>query len=271
MTYQKICITTSSQKGNVRPNNEDAISIDGKLIRDDNYDTFIETGKTDRDIHICAVADGMGGYEGGEVASMNTLDSLSFFIKDLPAGLNKEQLKEHLDVWLQSINSTINKMGKYNMTLKNMGTTLVAVLFYYGRCYWFNAGDSRLYLHKKDKLVQVTLDHTLAPVDSGKKHNNVLTNCIGAGNENSYIDFGDITDDIDNDTTLLLCSDGLNDMLTDQTIEKTIRQGGQANDLCHLATVEGGFDNVSTCMIKIETVECQEDNNIDTDSEETPY
>ena len=263
MTSKRICITTSCQKGNVRPNNEDAISIDGKLIRDDSYNTIIEIGNSDRDIHLCAVADGMGGYEGGEVASMNTLDSLSFFIKDLPAGLDVVQLKEHINVWLNSINSTINKMGRYNMSLKNMGTTLVAVIFYYGRCYWFNAGDSRLYLHKKDKLVQITLDHTLATVRNSKKHNNIPTNCIGAGNENAYIDFGDITDDIDNDTTLLLCSDGLNDMLTDDQIEMVIRQEGRAKDLTHLATVEGGIDNVSTCMIKLETY-----NNEETDNKE---
>ena len=71
MTSKRICITTSCQKGNVRPNNEDAISIDGKLIRDDSYNTIIEIGNSDRDIHLCAVADGMGGYEGGEVASID--------------------------------------------------------------------------------------------------------------------------------------------------------------------------------------------------------
>lgn len=252
MIIKKICITTSSKKGNVRPNNEDAVSIDGKLIRDDDYEVVIDTAK-ERNIHVFAVADGMGGYEGGEVASMNTLDSLSYFIKDLPEGLNEVELLEHINKWLSSINNTINKMGRYNMTLKNMGTTLVAVLFYCGKCYWFNSGDSRLYMHRGQTLTQVTRDHTLAPVGNSKKHNNILTNCIGAGNENTYVDFGELTDKIDDQTTLLLCTDGLNDMLADEKIEMVIREGGDATELSHLATVEGGFDNVSACMVKIAT------------------
>jgi protein phosphatase len=80
----------------------------------------------------------------------------------------------------------------------------------------------------------------------------VITNCIGAGIRNSYLDFFDFTDDILAGDTYLLCSDGLNDMVTDDIIEQLLREGCTANRLCEAAIDNGGYDNVSTCVFHIE-------------------
>ena len=85
-----------------------------------------------------------------------------------------------------------------------------------------------------------------------KKHSNVITNCIGAGCKNSYFDFDDITDDFLPGDTYLLCSDGLNDMISDAVIERLMNEGCTANGLCEAAIAAGGFDNVSVCIFHIE-------------------
>ena len=84
------------------------------------------------------------------------------------------------------------------------------------------------------------------------KHSNIITNCIGGGCTTSFMDIYDITDNLQSGDILLLCSDGLNDMVDDETICSMLMSGCRATDLAQAAIEAGGYDNVSACIVKID-------------------
>jgi protein phosphatase len=246
----RIVLTAASRIGCVRSNNEDMVLAYDKLLRSDAYKTEFMTENTDR--FIIALADGMGGHNAGEVASEETLSNLKYFIHDLPRGLAPGEMNEMMVEWLNSVNKMINSRGLMDTSKLDMGTTLVGVLYYGERYYWMNCGDSRLYRLRDGQLTQLTVDHSLTKNDGSQRHSNVITNCIGAGFKDSYIDFYEFTNDVLPGDTYLLCSDGLNDMITDLEIQELMVANKTANQLCEAAIEAGGFDNVSTCVFHIE-------------------
>ena len=246
----RIVLTAASRIGCVRSNNEDMVLAYDKLLRSDAYKTEFMTENTDR--FIIALADGMGGHNAGEVASEETLSNLKFFIHDLPRGLTSGDMNEMMVEWLNSVNKMVNSHGLMDPSKLEMGTTLVGVLYYGEHYYWLNCGDSRLYRLRDGQLTQLTTDHSLTRNDGTHRHSNVITNCIGAGIQNSFIDFYEFTNDVLPGDTYLLCSDGLNDMIPDSEIQELMAADKSANQLCEAAIEAGGFDNVSTCVFHIE-------------------
>ena len=226
------------------------ILVGYQFIRNDEYCTQLELG--DKDRFMMAVADGMGGHLSGEVASSDVLHNLQFFFSDLPIGLDASSFNEMIVEWLESINMILDSKGKADEQYKGMGTTLVALAYYNGVFYSMNCGDSRLYRLRNEELVQLTTDHSLNTISGQKKHSNVITNCIGAGCTHAYLDLMEFTDDVREDDIYLLCSDGLNDMVSDSTIEKLLNEKANANTLCEEAINEGGFDNVSACILSFQ-------------------
>ena len=245
----RIVLTAASRVGCVRSNNEDMVLAYDKFVRSEAYYTEFMTENVDR--FVIALADGMGGYNAGEVASADVLANLQFFLNDLPKGLSISEFNEMMVVWLDSVNKMINSKGHVDPTLSEMGTTLVGVLFYGGRYYWINCGDSRLYRFRDGKLLQLSTDHSLNTLRGEKRHSNVITNCIGAGCKNSYIDMYEFTDDFLQGDTYMLCSDGLSDMVHDADIESLMGEAASANRLCEAAIEAGGYDNVSTCVFSV--------------------
>jgi len=246
----KIVLTAASRVGNVRSNNEDMVLAFDRFIRSDIYQTVLAPDNLDR--FVIGVADGMGGHNAGEVASEQVMQNLKFYYNDMPKGMTSAELESVMNNWLQSIHQLINARGHNNRTLCDMGTTLVALLYYGKRYFWINCGDSRLYRLRDGQLTQLTTDHSLMSEDGEKKHSNYITNCIGAGCKDTYMDMTEITDDFKVGDTYVLCSDGLNDMVPDYVIEKMLNEGATANDLCEEAIDAGGFDNVSVCVLRIE-------------------
>ncbi len=242
-------MTASSRVGCVRTNNEDMVLAFNKLVRSDSYNTEFESTNSDR--FVVAVADGMGGHNAGEIASETTLSNLQYYISDLPRKLSPDEFHEAINQWLASINKIVDSRGRADNTMSAMGTTLVGMLYYSGRYYVINCGDSRLYRFRHGEIRQLTVDHSLNTMTGQKKHSNVITNCIGAGCKNSYLDFDDITDDILPNDKYLICSDGLNDMVSDDILCKLLQQGATAGELCEEAIMSGGYDNVSACVITV--------------------
>ena len=245
----RIVLTAASRVGCVRSNNEDMVLAYDKLLRSDAYATEFMTENTDR--FAIAVADGMGGHNAGEVASSDTLSNLQYFINDLPGGLAIGEFDEMLMMWLQSINQIIASKGHVNPSMAEMGTTLVGFIYYNHKYSWLNCGDSRLYRLRNGQLRQLSTDHSLNNVNGEKKHSNILTNCIGAGCKNSYMDLFEFTADVLTGDTYLLCSDGLNDMVSDKDLEQLLNDGASANRLCEAAIQAGGYDNVSACVFTL--------------------
>jgi protein phosphatase len=221
-----------------------------KYVRSDIYQTVLAPDNLDR--FVVGVADGMGGHNAGEVASEMVMENLKFYVNDLPKGLTSGELEEAMNDWLQSIHQTVNARGRSNKEQANMGTTLVALLYYGERYFWMNCGDSRLYRLRDGHLEQLTTDHSLINEEGEKKHSNYITNCIGAGCKETYIDMIEFTSDFLPGDTYVLCSDGLNDMVPDEIIRQMLVEGATANTLCEEAIAAGGFDNVSVCVLRVE-------------------
>ena len=246
----RIVLTAASRVGCIRSNNEDMVLAYDKFVRSDAYRTEFMTENNER--FVIALADGMGGHRAGEVASEQTLNSLKFFINDIPRGMETGEFEETMMEWLDFINDTINRQGHSDPTLLEMGTTLVGVIYYGGKYFWLNCGDSRLYRLRDGKLTQLTTDHSLSNAKGEKKHSNIITNCIGAGCKDSYLDMYEFYADFKYGDTYMLCSDGLNDMVSFEDIENMMNEGSSANRLCEAAIEAGGFDNVSVCVFHVE-------------------
>lgn len=225
------------------------ILVDNRFIRDDDYETQLILNHEDR--CIIAVADGMGGHNRGDVASSDTLQNLRYYYHDIPLGLNASDFNEAIIGWLDSINNFVVSKGRADEQFKGMGTTLVGLAYYAGDFYSLNCGDSRLYRFRDGELTQLTTDHSLNTMLGSAKHSSIITNCIGGGCNNSYIDIVRLTDDIRHGDIYLLCSDGLTDMIRDSKISRLLAVGANANQLCEAAIERGGLDNVSACVITI--------------------
>lgn len=250
MNY-KLIITASSRVGLVRTNNEDMLLVGDLLLRNGKMSKHVDTVDSDR--YILALADGMGGHAGGEVASADTLANLKYFYNDLPKGLEPCDFNEAMDNWLRSISNILESKGIDNYTYREMGTTLVALAYYEHRFFWVNCGDSRLYRLHDGNLQQITTDHSYSNLIGSKEKNSpMVTNCIGAGCKNCYLDLVECTDMVLPGDTFMLCSDGLSDLVADKEIERLLAEGFDANALCQAAEDEGGRDNVSVIVIKVE-------------------
>ena len=245
----KFKVSAASSVGCVRSNNEDMLLVGDSVLRTGELDAELTTAPDGR--FIIALADGMGGHNSGEVASNDVLTNLQFFYNDLPQGLQTGDFNEKIYEWLGSINNIIDAKGRGDDRYREMGTTLVAVAYYEGEFYWMNCGDSRYYCLHGGKLHQVSTDHSLNNLLGKREHSNVITNCIGGGCKTSYIDLVRCTPDIVAGDTLLLCSDGLTDMVSDDTIEHMLAEGCDAAALCRVAEDAGGFDNVTAIVITV--------------------
>ena len=240
-------VSAASRIGCVRSQNEDMILVDNQFIREDSCRTQFVLGRDDR--LMMAVADGMGGHNRGDIASNDTLRNLQYFFYDIPSCLSVGDFNEAIVGWLESINNYIASKGRADEQFKGMGTTLVAFAYYNQDFYSMNCGDSRLYRFRDHQMVQLTKDHSLSSKTDSGKRSNVITNCIGGGCSTSFIDMVQMTDDVHEGDVYLLCSDGLTDMLSDETIGELLGKNADADALCGAAVEAGGFDNVSCCVI----------------------
>ncbi len=245
----KLSISAASYVGSVRHNNEDMVLVDSKFIRNNKHWTMVDIADVDR--YLVALADGMGGHSSGEVASSDTLHNLQFYFSDLPPKLSVEDFNEAIFEWLESMNHIIDSKGRSDARFEGMGTTLVALGYYNNNFYWMNCGDSRFYRMHGQSLKQISTDHSLSNLVGSGEHSNIITNCIGGGCKMSYIDLVQFTSEIVSGDVLLLCSDGLTDMLTDIEILNLLENGADASKLCKAAEMAGGYDNVSAAVIKI--------------------
>ena len=245
----KLNISAASYVGCVRENNEDMILVSHCFVRNAKWGGKIDLEHCGR--YMVALADGMGGHNGGEVASTDVLLNLDYFFNDMPVDLSVADFTEAIYEWLASINNILDAKGHTDARYYGMGTTLVAFVYYNGEFYWMNCGDSRIYrLHDK-QLQQMSTDHSLNTLTGSAEHTNVITNCIGGGCKTSYVDLVTCTPDVCKGDKFLLCSDGLTDMLTNEQIQQLLNRGADAKALCDAAIEEGGFDNVSACVVKI--------------------
>lgn len=236
----KIEVSVNCEQGVVRENNEDMILAGSRFIRNGVFRECV--GLDEKQRMIWAVADGMGGYGGGEVASEMVLQDLVSFFTRLPENLPPEALVKHFCDWIQEIHRRVLLVGRDSGELKNMGTTLVAFVVYEAHLFWINCGDSRMYRFRNGILCRLTRDHSLPDAA------HLLTNSVGAG-KTVFLDIKEITDEVFENDVFLLCSDGLTDALKEEEIESVLPRFS-AGELVYMALKAGAKDNISVCLLK---------------------
>lgn len=256
----QIRCAVSSRTGCIRTNNEDMALFAGDFIRDADDSLAITIGPESRMALI--VADGMGGYEGGEVASEMACHSFDSFIAGLPCAMtDSEVIMAIKRQWLPDIQTKIVAAAASSPGLKMMGTTFAGLLFYESMIFMVNIGDSRIYRLRYGFLRQLSTDHSLRQLTGDQSiPSNIIYNAIGIeriegvpGIETVFADVECITDRFVSGDRYMICSDGLSDMLDDHEIETLMESGVDAHGLVDAACRAGGGDNVTVIIADIES------------------
>lgn len=208
--------------------------------------------------NLYLVADGMGGHNAGDYASRFTVDQL----KELIAGSEQEVAPAVFDEALHIVNLKLRRIASSDEKYYGMGTTLVGATIIGDTLYAANIGDSRLYI-LNDRMNQITIDHSLVEemvlsgtLDQRKARNhpdrNIITRAIGA---EDWLEVDFFTEKINRGDMVLMCTDGLTNMLEDGEIESVLRGEGTLADKCgrlvEWANERGGRDNISVVIIAV--------------------
>lgn len=241
-----------SHAGHKRDHNEDSIGIDAQL-------------------GLAVLADGMGGYQGGQIASALAVKIVLANIRTRYSGAAKEFEPRAGAEWHQSVlreafekaNGVIYHLARRNPQWHGMGTTLIATLFHKNQVTIAHVGDSRLYRVRSNELQRITTDHSLlqelvdegfcAPEDLRHSPNkNLITRAVGIA-QRVQPDMKE--EPVTPKDLYLLCSDGLTDLVGDQEIQLTLRESRcglrkTAVSLVRLANHRGGHDNISVIIAR---------------------
>lgn len=239
---------------------EYAYLTDPGKVREHNEDSVIIV-KNHNNEHLLAVADGMGGHRGGEIASSIAISHIGKCFR----GLGKLGSKEDAILWIKNVVSEANveiyKYTEENPESAGMGTTIVLAILTDEYLLFGNIGDSSGYVLKDNQIHKITNDHTLVNLllksgeiteEEAKDHprKNVLMKALGA-TTNVEMDIFDVETDVDG---LFLCSDGLTNMLDDDQISKVLVEDlpieDKVNKLIIKANNRGGTDNISVAFLK---------------------
>jgi protein phosphatase len=253
MTWE---IVNVSDVGRKRPHNEDSTISDANL-------------------GLVILADGMGGYKAGEVASaiavMTVLQDITEGLKNSPANDTTDATltgvspaSSLLKKAIQHANTNIYAMAKTQADCQGMGTTIVTGLLHDNKITVGHVGDSRMYRQRAGKFEQITKDHSLIQelIDRGlynpaeaqtKMPKNLVTRALGLDNK---VDVDISEQKVIPGDIYLLCSDGLNDMVNDEEIHLTLGKYSAnlvqaAETLVQMANNNGGRDNISVVLVRI--------------------
>ena len=222
--------------GHVRADNEDSIAIsavDAQPLVHWIGDLPLHQG-------WALVADSMGGHVAGDVASQIAVELLRPVMSSLTNA-------HEIGLALNAVNDGLFDTMVRHPEFEGMGTTIAGVILQGERAWAFNVGDSRVYLHDQGKLIQVSTDDVVG--------GNMLTQCLGGSNRPTRIVPHVREVQLLPGASVLLCTDGLTDMVTETHIDGTlsISGGSNASSLVEAALAAGGSDNVSVVVISVPT------------------
>ncbi len=235
-----------SDKGRVRQVNEDSVWV----------------GNIQGEYVLGIVADGMGGHRAGDTASRLAVQTVISDLQGLEAGLSAEACRAALHDAILHANDVVFHTAQISDDYHNMGTTVVAVLLRGSQGIIGHIGDSRAYLISEEGLRLITQDHSLVnellktgqiSQEEAAAHprRNVLTRALGTDSEVS-VELDDI--ELSSGEVLLLCSDGLSNMITRDQIETVALAGialdERARHLVALALEAGGEDNITVALFE---------------------
>lgn len=209
------------------------------------------------EMQIFAVADGMGGHKAGEIASAMAIETIQKYQGQ------KDDIRQMLNEIIQNADQQIYAAQENNADCQGMGTTLTMAVVKGNLLYIGHVGDSRAYLYRNDHLLQITTDHSLVnellkqeqiteeeAINHPQKH--LLLQALGSGNKLN-IEINCFS--LERSDIILLCTDGLNNMLTDDEMvqilaqEKTSLQA-KTEQLVTAANQKGGLDNITVILFR---------------------
>jgi protein phosphatase len=249
--------------GKIRTNNEDNFYFNGETLEMENPGLVSPLHRHfDRNTVCFGVFDGMGGAEDGQIASFIAARS---FQKDCQSIENIEMLSESFFCrTVEHMNDLVCLEAETKKS--NMGCTAVMLGFCMDALYVCHVGDSRVYRHRDNRMVQITLDHVEAlPPFMQKSRNRKphLSQCIGISPDELKLDPYIMQGIAKPGDIYLLCSDGLTDMVDDSLIEEILSAGENAyvcvKRLVRTALENGGRDNTTVIVVKV--LDISEDNN----------
>lgn len=276
-----IDIGAATHPGLVRENNEDHYLVIRFHRTLENLLTNIPEDSLERSFNITGyvilVADGMGGLAAGEVASSMALAKLVELVVDTPDWIMSLKqtreantvLKRMTERFLQ-VDTELRRQAEQDSKLRGMGTTLTVAGMLGNDVVIGHVGDSRAYLLRQGSLGQITNDHTLAQrlIDAGlvkpdepaaRSMRHVLTAAVGSLAEHTIPQVGLFQ--LSAGDQVLLCTDGLTDMLSDEAIASVLGDADSAQDasekLVDLALGAGGLDNLTVVVARLDTASTQ--------------
>ena len=227
-----------------------------RKLNEDNGGFF----KNPQGLFLGLVADGIGGNQGGDVASSMVTSHLGYLF-DHSKFIHPEEAYEWLQHQVQIENDLLIRKGEKYLDLRGMGTTLVCILGNDHSCIIANIGDSRGYRYRNDKLLQITQDHSLvnelvregALTKEEAKHSpqkNIIIRTLGISKE-AQMDCHTLN--IQEDDIFLLCSDGLSKLVSDDDMICILKQELDLDTKCEqlvsLARQNGGNDNITVLLV----------------------
>lgn len=243
----KLNIEAVCQKGPVRDNNEDMVSLGGILLRDADMSFPVEIDESSQ--FYLLVADGMGGHEHGERASQGLLEYLDECFKE--NRFHADTIEDDLRLQVKTFSDRLNQEAKDEGQARPMGCTLTGMVWSHGKTLLINAGDSRTYRFRDGILRRITQDDTARGITDDPNESPYLLNCIGGG-ANGDLMVVDFTERLFDHDILLICSDGLTEMVPDESIEAILSTSEHpAQELYDTACAHGGLDNISVIVAKI--------------------
>lgn len=242
-------VSNQSDIGCVRQNNEDSFGY----WEPEDDEQFLRKGR------LAVVADGMGGYEGGQEASRLAVDTLMAVYRDF-SGDPQQALIEGL----QTAHERIREYSFAHPELRGMGTTCTAAAIVQDALYYVHVGDTRLYLIRGGQIARVTRDHSYVSrlVEAGmispeeaERHpqRNILTAALGT-NPDLIMDSPSQPEPLRPEDVLVICSDGLWGQMRDAEILKAVKNNNAeqaGRELIELARERGGPDNITVEILRL--------------------
>ncbi|AFS78686.1 protein phosphatase-2C [Gottschalkia acidurici 9a] len=232
-------------------------------VREINQDSYFYFD--DEKLPIFIVADGMGGHKAGEIASNLAISVIKeYYEKNKENIINGEMfVPKFINESIDLANEEIIKEANEDESLKGMGTTVTMGIMFEKDIYVGHVGDSRAYLLRDNKLIQLTHDHSLVGelLRSGSitkeeafnhPKKNIITRALGT---NSNVNVDIVTKEVTTKDIIILCTDGLTNMVSEERIVDVVNNTENMTDSCNIlantANELGGIDNITIMIMRI--------------------
>lgn len=241
-----VAVSALSHEGLLRDHNEDSLVAGpwtlGATVTASPQTLLFST----TDPLLVAVADGLGGHPAGDVASTIVVRELS---RLGPALVDEQAVRRAVD----ACNQAVEAEARHDASRTAMGTTVAGVVLTGQSVIVFNVGDSRVYSWHGSALAQLSVDDN-PPLAPGQTHTSVLTQTLGGGRSLGPVDAHVTTHPLSDVGRVLICSDGLTDVVDDDTIARLLAEhdGGEAvYELWKAAMESGGPDNITLATVEL--------------------